>query len=170
MAGDTGTQARRSHAGGTLARRATALLALWIALIGAAPADLAVGACAVALATWASLALIPAGPPAWRWGKVLAAIPTFLGKSVAASFDVARRALSPRLDVNPGFVTFPTTMPRGDRRNAFTTLTSLMPGAVPCYDAEDGIVYHCLDVGQPVLDGIAADEARFARLVAERAP
>jgi multicomponent Na+:H+ antiporter subunit E len=170
MAADTGMQARRSHAGVTIARRATALLALWIALIGPAPADLAVGAFAVAVATWASLALIPPGPAAWRWGAVLAAIPTFLGKSVVASFDVARRALSPRLDVNPGFVTFPTTMPRGDRRNAFTTLTSLMPGAVPCYDAEDGIVYHCLDVGQPVLAGIAEDEARFAGLLAERAP
>jgi len=50
----------------------------------------------------------------------------------------------------------------------FTALMSLLPGTVPTgSDASGGLVVHCLDVKQPVIAQLAAEEAVFARVVAE---
>jgi multicomponent Na+:H+ antiporter subunit E len=148
-----------------LAARAATFYALWIVLIGVAPADLAAGVLAAGAAAWTSVLLSPPSPRRMRWGNALALVPYFLWKSLVAGVDVARRALAPRVRVNPGFVTYPTKLPRGAARNTFATFTSLMPGTVPCADEEDSLVYHCLDGGAAVADGLAADESRLCGTV-----
>ena len=87
----------------------------------------------------------------------------FAYQSVAAGVDVAWRALDPRLPLRPGFVRYPVRFPPGAARNAFTTLTSLLPGTVPAGAERGHIVYHCLDVEQPVVSQLAAEEAALAR-------
>ncbi|HEX3406853.1 MAG TPA: Na+/H+ antiporter subunit E, partial [Caulobacteraceae bacterium] len=77
--------------------------------------------------------------------------------------DVARRALDPRLPLRPGLVTYPIGFPPGAARNVFTILTSLLPGTVPAADEGDVLVYHCLDVEQPVLAQLAAEETTISR-------
>ena len=144
-----------------LAARALAFYALWIVLIGAAPADLAVGVLAAGAAAWVSVVLLPASPRRRRWGNTLALVPYFLWKSLVAGVDVARRALAPRVRIDPGFVGYPTRLPRGADRNAFATFTSLMPGTVPCADEDGRLIYHSLDRGTAVADELAADEARL---------
>jgi multicomponent Na+:H+ antiporter subunit E len=144
-----------------LAARAAAFYALWIVLIGVAPADLAAGVLAAGAAAWTSVVLLPPAPRRMGWGNALALVPYFLWKSLVAGVDVARRALAPRVRVNPGFVTHPTRLPRGAARNTFATFTSLMPGTVPCADEEGGLIYHCLDGGAAVADELAKDEARL---------
>ena len=53
-------------------------------------------------------------------------------------------------------------------RNMFTALMSLLPGTVPTgSDASGALVIHCLDVEQPVIAQLAAEEAVFARVVGE---
>jgi multicomponent Na+:H+ antiporter subunit E len=89
----------------------------------------------------------------------------FLCQSVVAGVDVARRALDPRLPLNPGFVLYAVRLPPGPRRNTFTALMSLLPGTVPTGSAEGGLLIHCLDVGQPVAAQLAEEEALFARVV-----
>jgi len=84
-------------------------------------------------------------------------------QSVIAGVDVARRAFAPRLPLRPGFVVYPTRYPRGPARNAFASLTSLLPGTVPARDDEQGLLYHCLDVGQPVTEQLAAEEDAVSR-------
>ena len=69
----------------------------------------------------------------------------------------------PRMPLQPGFRRVPAEPSRrGHARNTFATITSLLPGTVPCGDGRaDAIVYHCLDVGQPVVEQLA-DEERAA--------
>jgi multicomponent Na+:H+ antiporter subunit E len=138
---------------------------LWSILAGAGAADLLVGACAAALATWVSLRLLPTTPQtldplaATRLGL------RFLVQSVVAGVDVAWRAFHPRMPLRPGFVRYPAQCPPGLFRNAFTALTSLQPGTVPAGGEDDTILYHCIDVGQPAAAQLAVEEGALARIV-----
>jgi multicomponent Na+:H+ antiporter subunit E len=149
----------------TAIARGAGFLGLWIVLIGLDPLDLVVGVFAAAAATWTSLRLLPPGSHRLR----LAALPRlalrFLWQSVVAGADVARGAFDPRLPLEPGVVVYPTKYPRGPARNAFASLTSLLPGTVPVGDDDRGLEYHCLDVGQPVTEQLAAEENAVARVL-----
>jgi multicomponent Na+:H+ antiporter subunit E len=151
-----------------IAWRGAAYLGLWIILIGFDPLDLAVGVLAAAAATWVSLRLLAPGTHPVR----LAALPrfalVFLGQSVSAGIDVARRAFALRVPLQPGFVLYSTRYRRGSpARNAFASLSSLFPGTVAVRDGEEGLLYHCLDVGQPVAAELAAAEAAISRVLPE---
>lgn len=143
--------------------RGACFLGLWLVLSGANADDIPAATVAIIAATWTSLRLLE---PAASRRSPLAIVQLaflFLWHSIVAGADVARRALDPRLPLNPGFVAYPTGLSRGVRRNVFTTLTSLLPGTVPTGEDNDLIVYHCLDVGQPVLEELAAEEAALVR-------
>jgi multicomponent Na+:H+ antiporter subunit E len=58
-----------------------------------------------------------------------------------------------------------TRYPRGPARNAFASLSSLLPGTVPVRDDAQGLLYHCLDVDQPVAAELAAEEAAVSRVL-----
>ena len=145
--------------------RAAGFLAFWLILFGFNLADLPVGALTAAAATWASLRLLPPGPRLVRPGALARLALRFLGQSIVAGADVARRALDPRLPLRPGFVTYPVRFPPGTARNAFTSLTSLLPGTVPAGEESGQLVYHCLDVDQPVLSQLAAEETALSRVL-----
>jgi multicomponent Na+:H+ antiporter subunit E len=146
--------------------RAAAFLGFWLVLSGADPAGLPVGAMAAVLATWASLRLLPAGTWRPRPASLVRLALRFLRQSAIAGADVAWRALDPRLPLRPGFVSFPTRLPPGTARSAFCTLTSLLPGTVPAgSDGSGSIVVHCLDVRQPVLADLTAEEALLMRAI-----
>jgi multicomponent Na+:H+ antiporter subunit E len=88
----------------------------------------------------------------------------FLRQSIVAGIDVARRALDPRLPLRPGFVVHRTHLPPGPMRNAFCTMTSLLPGTLPCgSDGSHGLVIHRLDINQPVAEQLAREEALLMR-------
>jgi multicomponent Na+:H+ antiporter subunit E len=142
--------------------RAAGFLAFWLMLFGVNPTDLPMGALTAAAATWASLRLLPPGPWRLRPGALARLALRFLGQSIVAGADVVRRALDPRLPLRPGFVAFPVYFPPGAARNAFATLTSLLPGTVPAGEESGQLVYHCLDTDQPVSSQLAAEEAALA--------
>jgi len=49
-------------------------------------------------------------------------------------------------------------------------MTSLLPGTLPVDVTSDGgIVFHCLDVSEPIVAQMAADEALFMRAFASEA-
>jgi multicomponent Na+:H+ antiporter subunit E len=127
--------------------------------------DLAVGLLAGSLATWASLHLLPPTPGRIHYGALLRLASQFLGKSVVAGFDVARRAFDPRLPLRPGYLSYPVRIPPGPDRAAFGALTSLTPGTLPVGADGDGtLVYHCLDLDQPIAASLASDEALLLRI------
>lgn len=143
--------------------RGAGFLVLWVVLIGLDPTDAVVGVFTAAAATWVSLRLLPPGSHRLR----LAALPRlalrFLWQSVIAGVDVARRAFDPRMPLKTGFVLYPTRYPRGPGRNAFASMTSLLPGTVPAEDDAQGLLYHCLDVEQPIAEQLASEEQALSR-------
>jgi multicomponent Na+:H+ antiporter subunit E len=144
--------------------RVAAFLALWTILCGAGFADLVLGTLVALLATWTSLRLLPPGPRRLRPIALTRLVLRFLRQSVGAGFDVAWRALHPRLPLHPGFVTYPVRFAPGTTRNVFTALTSLLPGTVPAGEDRGGLVYHCLDTDQPVVSQLTAEEAALWRV------
>jgi multicomponent Na+:H+ antiporter subunit E len=143
--------------------RALAFLGLWLVLAGADLADLPAATIAVIAATWTSLRLMPPSESRPSLIALASLALRFLRQSLVAGADVAWRALDPRLPLRTGFVSYPVRFPPGPARNAFTTLTSLLPGTVPAGGESGQVVYHCLDVDQPIVSQLAADEAALAR-------
>ena len=139
--------------------RAAIFFVFWLILSGTKPADFVVGALTAIAATWVSLLLLPAGQ--WRLNPVALTrlVLRFPLQSITAGIDVAWRAFARRPPLRPGFVVYRSRLPSGATRNAFTTLTSLLPGTLPCGADERGdLVIHCLDVDQPVLEQLGAEE------------
>jgi multicomponent Na+:H+ antiporter subunit E len=143
--------------------RALCFIAIWLILMPSAkPADLACGLIATLVATQMSLRLLPPAAGRIRLGALLVFAPHFLAQSLLAGIDVARRALHPRLPLQPGIVVYRTGFPPGLARNEFAIITSLLPGSLPIDETEDGLVYHCLDITQPVLEQMADEERRLS--------
>ncbi len=144
--------------------RAALYFGLWIVIDQSAkPANLLVGALATAAATGLSLRLLPPDTGQVRMGALVMLLPRFLWQSLLAGIDVARRVLSPRMPLQPGFIQYPVVLPRGSARNAFELISSLLPGSVPTDETDTLIEYHCLDVRQPVAEGLAAEEQAYSK-------
>jgi multicomponent Na+:H+ antiporter subunit E len=150
--------------------RGLCYFALWLVLMPSIkPADLVLGLLSTVAATWVSMKLLPPATGCLRLGALLALMPHFLWESFVAAIDVARRALGPDMRLNPGFVNCPLDFPPGHARNTFATITSLLPGSVPCGEDNEVLVYHCLDIGQPVVEQLWQEERLLSRaLVAGR--
>jgi multicomponent Na+:H+ antiporter subunit E len=147
------------------------LFALWMVLLqSVAPLDLVVGALAAFGATRASLYLLPPSAGRVRLVALVALLPRFLWQSLLAGVDVARRAFAPSVPLRTGFVDYRTGFPRGHARNNFATITSLMPGTLPSGDGPDTIEFHCLDIEQPVVEQMSADERRLAKALVSGEP
>jgi len=143
--------------------RGLVYMGLWILLIGLDPLDLAVGVLAAAVATWASLRLLAPGTQPVRLAALPGLLARFLWQSVKAGIDVARRAFAPSLPLQPGFVSYSTGYRRGPGRNAFASISSLLPGTLVVCDDDQGLLYHCLDVSQPVAAELATEETMISR-------
>jgi multicomponent Na+:H+ antiporter subunit E len=140
--------------------RTVGFFGFWAILAGLDIADVMVGIPASVMAAWVSLRLLPPGQWRLRPFALAQLLLRFLRQSVGAGIDVAWRALDPRLPLRPGFVVYRPSVPQGPARNAFCTITSLLPGTLPCgSDASGGLAIHCLDVSQPVTTQLAEEEA-----------
>ncbi|MEY6433612.1 Na+/H+ antiporter subunit E [Thioalkalicoccus limnaeus] len=151
------------------ALRALGLFGFWLLLTGAAPADLATGLAAALAATWASLWLLPPRPGRrWRLTALVRLAGRWSWQAVVAGVQVAWLALQPRLRLQPGFIAYPARLRPGPARDTFGAITSLLPGTLPVgSDADGALVYHCLDVTQPIAAQLAADEALLRRALGE---
>lgn len=133
-------------------------------IAGGRAADVVPGIGAAALATWASLRLMPPdrGGGRVRWWSAAVLLAHFARVSVLAGLDVARRTLAPRLRLAPGFVHFRPRLPPSDALSLFQAMTSQMPGTVPSGPTPpDSIAYHCLDAARPVAAELAQEEQRL---------
>lgn len=148
---------------GSWIARGLGYFAFWVLLIGFKPVDLVVGLAAAVAATWTSLVLLPPGQFRLRLAGLPRYAARFLWQSVVAGVDVARRAFAPDMRLRLGLVTFSSRFARGASRNAFASLTSLLPGSLALRDEPQALVYHCLDTGQPVAEQLAEEEAAFSR-------
>ena len=140
--------------------RAVVFFGLWLLLTNAAAADLVPGLATAVAASWISLQLMPAERGGLRLVSLVKFLLHFLRQSIVAGTEVALLALHPRLPLRPGYIIYRPQLPPGTRRNVFCAITSLMPGTLPCGSADGGgLAIHCLDVTQPVIAQLSAEEA-----------
>ena len=149
----------------TLAVRFVFFLGVWLMIASWKKADLPVGLAASALAVRISLSLLPPTVVRPRFAALAKLSLRFLSSSIIAGVDVARRALLPRVDLRPGFVAVPLTVPPGPARNAFLVYQSLQPGTSPTSAEGEVLQVHCLDISQPIAATIVADETLFKKAI-----
>src|ERR1700746_2665052 len=147
------------------AARFVFFISIWLAIANWSKEDLPIGVAASVLAVLISLSLVQPTALRPRLAPLVRLNLLFLSSSILAGVDVARRALLPRLDLNPGFVAVPFTLPPGTSRNAFLVHQSLQPGTLPAGVEGDQLQVHCLDTSQPVIESVAADEALLKKAI-----
>ncbi|MDG4551512.1 MAG: Na+/H+ antiporter subunit E [Candidatus Contendobacter sp.] len=144
--------------------RGAGFFGFWLVLIGTDPVDGVAGLFAAAAATGASLRLLPPGGGRLRYAVLARLALRFGQESIMGGVDVARRVLSVRLPLRPGFLVYPVRLPPGPACNTFGALTSVLPGTLPAgVDDHGALLYHCLDVEQPVAAQLAIDEGLLIR-------
>jgi multicomponent Na+:H+ antiporter subunit E len=137
---------------------------LWLIISPGNLAQLPAGIIVAGIATWVSLRLLPPTEMRISLRYLGPFIARFLRQTVVAGWDVAWRALHPDLPLQTGFVTFPSSLPRGHARSTFLTIASLLPGTLPAgTDKSGAVLVHCLDVTQPVVAELSSDEDLFWR-------
>jgi multicomponent Na+:H+ antiporter subunit E len=147
------------------AARAALFFGVWLMIAGWKAADLPVGVAAAGLALWASLALLPVRAVRPRYRALATLLLRIMRGSVVAGFDIARRALQPQLDLRPGVVRCPVSLPEGGARNLFFAIESLQPGTLPTGVVGDALIVHGLDISQPIASELAKDEAQFIQAI-----
>ena len=150
------------------ARRFFARLAfislLWLGLNGTDWASWLMGAPVVLAAAVVSQRMCPARP--WRWSARGAAIFAgfFLRESVRGGWDVAWRAMSPRVCLSPAILPFSPRLPAGTARLFFCNTISLLPGTAVVAIEDDRIHIHLLDETTTREEDLRVLEERVAGL------
>ncbi len=96
----------------------------------------------------------------------------FLRALAQANIDVAKRVLSPRLGIRPGFVAVPMTASTDFEITSLANSITLTPGTISVHVASDRrtIVVHALDIGddpeavrQDVINTLEANILKWTR-------
>lgn len=139
---------------------------LWVLLTDLRLDALAFGVPAVL----AGASLVFLLPPARHWrlslrGAVVFVV-WFAVQSVRGAWDVALRALSPRMRLRPGFRRYTPNLPPGTARIVFLNTITLLPGTLSVEVEGDAVVVHMLDTRADLQAELGALEARVAALFA----
>jgi multicomponent Na+:H+ antiporter subunit E len=167
---ETTTMAEHSNRLPDALARAASFALIWWALTADGPAgSWLVGGPVVALATLASLALLPHQPLSLP--GLLRFLPFFVWHSLRGGIDVARCALHPRRVVDPVELSHRWRLPPGPSRLVVANVASLIPGTLTV-DLDDAALHmHVLDAATDARGELDALERRVADLFAiELAP
>ncbi len=138
-------------------------LVLWKICTGYDPSSWILGIPAAGLFTWFSLTQAESNYRI-RFRALPAFLVYFLSQSVLTGLDVAKRALHPEREINPGFCTYPARLPPGSPRALFANMISLLPGTLS-WSLVDGVHKVHLLSGHPmILEELAILESRVGKL------
>jgi multicomponent Na+:H+ antiporter subunit E len=137
---------------------------IWLGLNGADWSSWIVGGPVVIAAAWISVKLLPAIPWHWSASGALAFAGFFLRESWRGGWDVACRALSPKLALSPAIVCVPFHLPSGAARLFFCGTISLLPGTAVVEITEKSLCVHALDGSPRVEEELRELENRVAAL------
>jgi multicomponent Na+:H+ antiporter subunit E len=161
----------------SLTLRLAAAGIIWWALAGEIPggAGAVVAVAAVAVTAIAGLTLIDRGARRPRIHRMPRFAAFFLWRSALGGIDVARRAVTPRVAVDPGFVDYDPRLPEGTARALYIAVVSVMPGTLVAEDLTPGGVLrvHIIDTALPAeadLHRVAREVRLLFGLPAEDAP
>ena len=149
----------------SLTRRVLLFAAVWWGLTGGERSGIVVGAVAVLIAMIVSTRLSapfemrvsPVGLVALGWWF-------FIG-SLRGGWDVAWRALSPRLPLGPHLIHYQPQLVSGAQRRIFTTLNTLMPGSLSIdsmSDDPDILIHVLVDRGDAFRHELETLDARVS--------
>lgn len=107
----------------------------WLGLSDASSDNFSYGIISAAAATALSLVLLPPAAPQFKlWPKRLVGTALLAGwfvqQSVIGGIDVARRAITPRIDVSPEIFDVGIDLPPGAGREVCYLLMNLLPGSM----------------------------------------
>lgn len=138
---------------------------LWWALSDGRPGSWGVGSVAVALATAASLRLLPPVTTyVSRIGLVRFLI-FFVRESLRGGVQVAWFALRPRLALKPGIHEIELRLPTGISRVLLANTLSLLPGTLSVELDGDRLCLHVLDDSAPIEAEVRTAETRLAQML-----
>ncbi len=144
----------------TLLWRGAFFAVLWWVLAG--DAAWGFGVAVIALALGASLVLQPARRVRLRPWALARFVVYFLFQSTRAGLDVARRALTPRLPLEPALLDLRLRLPAGPARTLLVNTMTLLPGTLSVELAGRRLRLHVLDARLPIERELRALEARIA--------
>ncbi len=148
--------------------RLVLLLVIWWILSGSTEDwwfGLPLAAAAAALSLW----LTPPATYRLRLSRLPRFAGFFLGQSLLAGWDVARRTLSPRLPLRPELLSLPLGLPAGAPTWWLMLTISLLPGTLSVrLDRHRMLEVHCLDAGLDVAGSVQTTERHIARLFGVR--
>ncbi len=146
------------------------LLGLWWVMSDGAPDGWSFGVVAVALSLSALHVATPQdardAQDSLRWAALPAFAWFFLGRSLLAGIDVARRTLSPAMPLSPSIMRFPTALPPGRARVFLVATLSLLPGTLGVDLDENHVTLHVLDARTDVQGDVRVAERYIAPLFA----
>ncbi len=150
-----------------IAFRGGLFASLWFLITGGDSTAWVVGVPAVILAALISSALNPVGPTLWRADAIVPFIWLFFKQALVGGLDVARRAVSANLPINPGLVYYTCKLPVGPARVLFINVTGLLPGTL-CADDKCGVMtVHALNQDSRIHEELSALETAIAALYRE---
>ncbi len=132
----------------------------WWALTEGDRYNLWFGALCVVAATLTSIVMLPSTE--LRVTGIVRFIPFFVRQSVIGGIDVARRAFSPRLPLDPGFVEVPLRLPEGTARVLLANTVGLLPGTFVVELRPASLALHVLDRSMPIEQTVRETEDRIA--------
>lgn len=147
----------------TFAARAVMLAVVWWMLTLGDPSARGFGAVVIALVAALSVLLFPPSIHRLRPLGLVQFLTYFLGHSIIAGIDVARRLLTPSLPIRPGEITLSLRLPEGGPRWLLANTLSLMPGTLSVHLEENQLTVHCLDTSDAIEPGVRQAEFQVAR-------
>jgi len=148
------------------------LLALWWVLSDGAPSGWFFGLIAVAIAVGTVLVTAPLSPAdqqeTLRWTAVPAFAWFFMGRSLLAGLDVARRTLSPALPLAPSIVRVTTALSTPRARVFLMATLCLLPGSLGVDLDENILTLHVLDARDDFEGDVRTAERFIGPLFAPR--
>lgn len=146
-----------------------AAIAWWTLTGGALGWDaFAVGVPVVLAAASASAVLMPR--VGWSWRGAIAFAAYFVRESLLGGLDVGRRALDPRMPLDPGVVRRPLRMQSDVARVMVANTLGLVPGSLTLEVDTDELVVHALDVGRDTVASVASIQRRVGAVLRVPAP
>lgn len=145
-------------------RRCIFLLGLWWVLSEGRPTDWGFGLVVAAVA--ASFAFRKEGGSI-RPTRLLRFVPFFLWQSFVAAVEVARLALSPKLELRPTLLSYRPRLRSLEAQVFLANTISLLPGTLTADIWEGKLCLHVLIADPHVADKVAAVEERVAALFGE---
>lgn len=138
-------------------------LGLWKVCTGVDPDSWILGVPAALIFTW-MVQTGQDGDHRIRFRAIPRFLVYFLAQSVRTGIDVARHALRPDLDVQPGFTRYQSRLPEGAPRTVFANMISLLPGTLSWSLVDDMHKIHMLAGNPLVYEELMELEARVGKL------